>query len=140
MLYDASLSVEENAERCEVSVPTINLWLRTNNVDRLYDSMLLRFKAVKKIQKQHPDWSVRKIVEETKYSINTVRKYLAMEEFEKPKEKDKVSTIDTSCSKFIIKSINDNQQEILNNIIKLYLKKDAHSSGFHILKGWDVYR
>lgn len=136
MLYDASLSVEKNAERCEVSVPTINLWLRTNNVDRLYDSMLLRYKTIKKAQKQHPDWSVPKIAEETKYSINTVRKYLAMEEFEKPKEKDKVSTIDTSCSKFIIKSINDNQQEILNNIIKLYLKKDGRiQADFTFSKG-----
>ena len=130
MLYDASLSVEENAERCEVSVPTINLWLRMNKVDRLYDSMLLRFKAVKKIQKQHPDWSVRKIVEETNYSINTVRKYLAMDEFEKPKNQDGISTIDTSKADFIIKSISDDQQEILNNIIKLYIKEGYIQADF----------
>ena len=130
MLYDASLSVEENAERCEVSVPTINLWLRMNKVDRLYDSMLLRFKTVKKIQKQHPDWSVRKVAEETNYSINTVRKYLAMDEFEKPKDQDGISTIDTSKADFIIKSISDDQQEILNNIIKLYIKEGYIQADF----------
>ena len=54
MLYDPSLSVEDNAVRCEVSVPTLNLWLRMNKVDRLYDSMYIRYKEIKKIKKQHP--------------------------------------------------------------------------------------
>ena len=135
MLYDASLSLEENAAKCGVSVPTINLWLRTNHVDRLYDSMLLRFKAVKKIQKQHPDWSVRKIAEETQYSINTVRKYLVMDELEKPKEQDRISTFDTSKADFVIKSISDDQQEILNSIIKLYIKEGCIQADFTFSKG-----
>ena len=53
MLYDPSLSVEDNAVRCEVSVPTLNLWLRMNKVDRLYDSMYIRYKEIKKIKMIH---------------------------------------------------------------------------------------
>jgi DNA-binding transcriptional regulator YhcF (GntR family) len=134
MLYDAKLSVEDNAARCEVSVPTINLWIRRNGVDRLYDSMYLRYKTIKQMQKQHPAWSVRKIADEAKFSINTVRKYMAMDKFEKSTSEDKISTFDTSKSKFLIKTISDDQQEILNNIIKLYTPKGiqcdfTHSKG-----------
>lgn len=135
MLYDAKLSVGENAERCEVSVPTMNLWLRMNNVNRLFDSMYLRWKQVKQIQKQHPSWSRRKIAQETGYAINTVRKYYSMDKFEKPMDEDKISTFDTSKSKFLIKSINDNQQEILNNIIKLYIKEGYIQADFTFSKG-----
>ena len=130
MLYDAKLSVENNAARCEVSVPTINLWIRRNGVDRLYDSMHLRYKTIKKIQKQHPAWSVRKIANKAKLSINTVRKYMAMDKFEKPMVENKISTFDISKSKFLIKTISDDQQEILNNIIKLYIKEGFIQADF----------
>lgn len=135
MLYDASLSVEDNASRCEVSVPTMNLWIRMNNVDRLRDSMYLRYKAIKKLQKQHPSWSRRRVAQETGYSINTVRKYFDMDEFDKPTSQGKISTFDTSKSKFLIKSISDDQQEILNNIIKLYIKEGYIQADFTFSKG-----
>ena len=135
MLYDAKLSVEDNAERCEVSVPTMNLWLRMNGVNRLFDSMYLRWKQVKQIQKHHPSWSRRKIAQETGYAINTVRKYYSMDKFEKSMDEDKISTFDTSKSKFLIKSINDDQQEILNNIIKLYIKEGYIQADFTFSKG-----
>ena len=135
MLYDAKLSVEENAERCEVSVPTMNLWLRMNGVNRLFDSMYLRWKQVKQIQKHHPSWSRRKIAQETGYAINTVRKYYSMDKFEKSMDEDKISTFDTSKSKFLIKSINDDQQKILNNIIKLYIKEGYIQADFTFSKG-----
>ena len=135
MLYDAKLSVEDNAERCEVSVPTMNLWIRMNGVNRLFDSMYLRWKQVKQIQKQHPSWSRRKIAQETGYAINTVRKYYSMDEFEKPVDEDKISTFDTSKAKFLIKSISDDQQEILNNIIKLYIKEGYIQADFTFSRG-----
>lgn len=135
MLYDPSLSVEDNAVRCEVSVPTLNLWLRMNKVDRLYDSMYIRYKEIKKIKKQHPSWSIRRIAEETGYSINTVRKYSSMDEFEKPKDEERISTFDTSKADFLIKSINDDQQEILNNIIRLYIKEGYIQADFTFSKG-----
>ena len=134
MLYDPKLSVEANAERCEVSVPTINLWLRMNNVNRQYDSMLIRFKAIKKAQKQHPSWATKQISEITGYSFNTCKKYMLMEELEKPKVQDKISTIETN-SKFIIRSISNDQQEILNNIIKLYIKQGYIQADFTFSKG-----
>jgi hypothetical protein len=135
MLYDAKLSVEDNAERCEVSVPTMNLWLRMNGVNRLFDSMYLKWKQVKQVQKQHPSWSRRKIAKETGYAINTVRKYYSMDKFEKPVDEDRISTFDTSKSKFLIKSISDDQQEILNNIIKLYIKEGYIQADFTFSKG-----
>ena len=118
--YDAKLSVEENAAKCGVSVPTINLFLRMNHVDRLRDSMYLKYKKVKQIHRQHPSWSRRRVAQETGLAINTVRKYWDMDKFDVPTSHNKISTLDTSNSKFLIKSISDNQQEILNNIIKLY--------------------
>lgn len=129
-IYDAKLSIEDNAANCQVSVPTLNLWLRMNHVSRLHDSMYLRYKKVKDAQKKHPTWSIRRIADETMLSINTVRKYMDMKEFEKPMSQDKKSTFDTSKSKFVIKSINDNQQEILNNIIKLYIKEGYIQADF----------
>lgn len=122
MIYDARLSVEENADKCGVSVPTLNLWLRMNNVSRQHDSMLLRYKAIKKVQRQHPSWSRNKVAKETGFAINTIRKYWDMDKFDMPMPQNKISTLNTSNSKFLIKSIGDDQQEILNNIIKLYIK------------------
>lgn len=135
MLYDPSLSVEDNAARCEVSVPTINLWLRMNHVSRQHDSMYLRYKQVKQAQRQHPEWSRNRVAKETGYAINTVRKYWNMGKFDAPIAQDKISTFDTSKSKFIIKSINDDQQEILNNIIKLYIKEGYIQADFTFSKG-----
>lgn len=132
--YDQHLSVEENAKKCGVSVPSINLWLRMNHVSRKTDSMYLRFKLVKDTIRKHPSWSIKKIAEKTAFAINTVRKYKKMDKFEKPMVEDKISTFDTSKSKFLIKTISDDQQEILNNIIKLYTPEGiqcdfTHSKG-----------
>ena len=121
MIYDGRLSVEENAEKCDVSVPTMRLWLRLNHVDRMRESMFLKYKAIKNLQKQHPQWSIRRMAKETSYANNTVRKYMAMDEFEKPMNQNKILSFDTSNSQFLIKSISKDQQEILNNIIKLYI-------------------
>ena len=121
VLYDAKVSVAENAARCDVSVATMNLWLKVNGVNRSFDSKFLRWKRVKKVKKQHPSWSLRRIAEETGFAINTVRKYLSMEKMEKPVNQERISTFDTSKEKFIIKSVSNDQQEILNNIIKLYI-------------------
>ena len=106
-----------------------------NGVNRLFDSMYLKWKQIKQVQKQHPSWSRRKIAKETGYAINTVRKYYSMDEFEKPMDENKISTFDTSKSKFLIKSISDDQQEILNNIIKLYIKKGCIQADFTFSKG-----
>ena len=134
-IYDAKLSIEDNAANCQVSVPTLNLWLRMNHVNRLYDSMYLRYKKVKDAQKKHPTWSIRRIADETMLSINTVRKYMGMKEFEKPMSQDKISTFDTSKDDFIIKSINDDQQDILNNIIRLYIKEGYIQADFTFSTG-----
>lgn len=130
MLYDPHLSVEDNAANCQVSVPTLNLWLRMNHVSRQHDSMYLRYKKVKDVQKQHPKWSIKKIAEETGFAINTVRKYKSMDEFDMEMPQNKISTLNTSNSKFLIKSVSDDQQEILNNIIKLYIKEGFIQADF----------
>lgn len=129
-LYDAKLSIEDNAANCGVSVPTINMWLRANHVDRLRDSMYLRYKKVKQVQRQHPTWSRRRVAQETGLAINTVRKYWDMDKFDVPTSQNKISTLDTSNSKFLIKSFSNNQQEILNNIIKLYIKEGFIQADF----------
>lgn len=135
MLYDPHLSVEDNAERCEVSVPTINTWLRLNGVSRLRDSMYIRYKKVKQTQRLHPSWSRRRVAQETGLAINTIRKYWDMDTFDIQSSQNNISTFDTSNSKFLIKSISDDQQEILNNIIKLYIKEGYIQADFTFSKG-----
>lgn len=135
MLYDPNLSVEINAERCDVSVPTINLWLRMNKIDRLHDSMYIRYKKVKQVQRQHPSWSRRRVAQETGLAINTIRKYWDMDTFDIEPSQEKISTFDTSNSKYLIKSVSDDQQEILNNIIRLYIKEGYIQADFTFSKG-----
>lgn len=121
MIYDGRLSIEENAGRCGVSVATIRLWLRQHKINRRFDAQLVRFKAVKKLQKRNPPLSPSKIAEKTGYSLNTVKKYMRMDNFDKPNVSDRLSIFDVSNNETIIKSVSYDQQQILNDIIKLYI-------------------
>lgn len=121
MIYDARLSIEENAEKCDVSVARLRQWLIQHNIDRRFDAQLVRFKAIKKLQRRTPPLSARQISEKTGYSLNTVKKYMRMDSFDKPSVSDKLSTFDVSCNETIIKSVSYDQQQILNDIIKLYI-------------------
>ena len=121
MIYNAKLSIEDNAANCDVSVSTMRTWLKQNNIDRNYDSKLVRFKAIKKLQKRTPPMTAQQIAKKTGYSVNTVKKYMKIDSLEQESNKEKLSTFDVSNNDTIIKSVSYDQQEILNWIIKLYI-------------------
>lgn len=123
MIYDGRLSVEENADKCGVSINTMRLWLRMNHIDRRHDAQLVRYKAIKKLQKR--GLTAQKIADKTGYAVNTIKKYMKMQSFEESVSKNKYSIFDVSNNDTIIRSVSTDQQEILNWIIKLYI-----SSGF----------
>lgn len=121
MMYDAKLSIKDNAANCDVSVSTMRTWLKQNNIDRNYDAKLVKFKAIKKLQKRTPPMTPQQIANKTMYSLNTVKKYMKMDSLEQESNQKKVSTFDVSNNDTIIKSVSYDQQEILNWIIKLYI-------------------
>ena len=121
MMYDAKLSIEDNAIICDVSVSTMRTWLKQHNIDRNYDAKLVRFKAIKKLQKRTPPMTAQQIAQKTGYSINTVKKYMKMDRLEQKSNQTKVSTFDVSNNDTIIKSVSTDQQEILNWILRLYV-------------------
>lgn len=131
--YNPRLSIKDNAEAMGISVHTLRAWLKQNNIDRHFDSMYAKYTAVKKLQKRN--LSAQKIADKTGYALMTVYKYMRMDSFEKKTEKDKLSSFDMSHSEIVIKSVSYDQQEILNNILKLHVPSGVYDADFCISKG-----
>lgn len=123
--YDPLLSVKENARKCGVSVAAIRYYIRTNGIDRQYDSQLVRYNAIKELKETNPNISNKEISLALNISVNTVKKYVKMDHFKSKNDSLKLSTFDLSKRKNIIKSVSDNQDEILNNILRLYIQKET---------------
>ncbi len=123
--YNPSLSVKDNAMKNGVSVAAIRYYIRTNGIDRRYDSQLAKYKAIKELKDTNPNISNKEISLTLHISINTVKKYMSMDYFQLKSDSLKLSTFDISKRKFIIKSTSYNQDEILNNILHLYIKKET---------------
>lgn len=121
--YNPSLSVKENAEICGVSQSAIRKYIQENNIDRNFDSKTARAKAIKELREKSPHLSLREMSRELGYSVNTIRKYLS-EDVSKD-DTTKVSKFDTSKNTNIIKSTSTNQDEILANILKLYVGNET---------------
>ena len=133
ILYDAKLSVEDNAIICGVSNSTMRTWLKLHHIDRNFDAKLVRFKAIKKLQKRN--LTAQQIVEKTGYSINTVKKYMRLDVLEREPNKNKLSTFDVSNNEAIIRSVSANQYEILYWILKLYVPAMRFQVDFTHSKG-----
>lgn len=121
IMYDAKLSIEDNAANCGVSISTMRTWLKQHNIDRNFDAKLVRFKAVKKLQKRNPPLTAQQIANKTGYSVNTIKKYMRMDSLKQESNHKKLSTFDVSNNDTIIKSVSTDQYEILNWIMKLYI-------------------
>lgn len=131
--YNPRLSIKDNAEAMGISVHTLRAWLKQNNIDRHFDSMYAKYTAVKKLQKRN--LSAQKIADKTGYALMTVYKYMRMDSFEKKTEKDKLSSFDMSHSEIVIKSVSYDQQEILNNILKLHVPSGVYDCDMTYSKG-----
>ena len=125
IIYNPLLTVEANAKKCGVSIAAIRRYIRINGIDRRHDAQLVKISAIKDIKIARPAISNREIAATLHLSLNTVKKYANFDKSELKTNTQKLSVFDTSKRKFIIKSISDSQNEILNNILFLYVKKDT---------------
>lgn len=75
IVYDPTLSVEENAEKCGVSDNAIRYYIRTRGIDRRYHGSLNIIEELKAYLKEHPNATRAELAKETGHGINTIRRY-----------------------------------------------------------------
>lgn len=123
--YNPFLSVKENAANNNVTVAAIRSYIRTNGIDRKLDNAIAIKRRIDEVVKANSDISLRQLSAQLGYSVNTVRKYLAQNVCVSNSDKTKTSMFDTSKWKAVIKSVSDNQDEILFNILRLYVGESS---------------
>lgn len=123
--YNPFLSVKENAANNNVTVAAIRSYIRTNGIDRKLDNAIAIKRRIDEVVKANSDISLRQLSAQLGYSVNTVRKYLAQNVCVSNSNKTKTSMFDTSKWKAVIKSVSDNQDEILFNILRLYVGESS---------------
>lgn len=75
IVYDPTLSVEENAQKCGVSDYAIRYYIRTRGIDRRYHGSLSIIEELKAYLKEHPNATRAELAKETGRGINTIRRY-----------------------------------------------------------------
>lgn len=123
IIYNPNLSVVENARNNNVSIGTIRKYILDNNIDRRYDKKMIIITKIQRLKRANPSVSLSEIRRKLGYSINTIKKYLNISEDGLSVKYGKHSRFDISKSSNLIKSVSDNQDEILKNIISLYVRK-----------------
>ena len=128
--YNPLLSVKENAANNNVTVAAIHSYILTNGIDRKLDNAIVIKRRIDEVLKANPDISLRRLSAELGYSVNTIRKYLKQNVCVSNNDKMKISAFDTRRQKFIIKSVSESQDEILFNILRLYVGKNNFDCDF----------
>lgn len=124
--YNPCLSVAENAKRCGVSESAVRKYIRVNGIDRSFDNKIVRRKAILKLKKENPTMSITEMSRKLGYSLNTIRKYLNTECKQSEIDTYKVSTFDMKRNVNNIKSFSFSQDEILSNILHLYIHTETY--------------
>lgn len=75
IVYNPTLSVEENAKRNGVSVAGIRSYIKVNNIDRRYDRKQNLIEDCRKYLKKHPKATRQELSKKTKHSPTTIRLY-----------------------------------------------------------------
>lgn len=123
--YNPLLTVKENAANNNVTIAAIRSYIRTNGIDRKLDNAIVIKRNIDEVVKANPNISLRRLSVELGYSVNTIRKYLKQNVCVSNNDRTKTSMFDTSKRKVIIKSVSDSQDEILFNILRLYVGKNS---------------
>jgi len=121
-LFDSAKSIEENATILGCSASTVRKYIRTKDIDRKFDASYVKWKRIHDFCKEHPEASYVQKKAELGYSINTIRKYERLSEediYKSNRDTEKVSSFDIR-NRNAIKSISNNQHEILRWILHLY--------------------
>ena len=128
--YDPNLSVKDNALKCGVSESAIRKFIRINNIDRRYDAKVAKARLIHKLKKEQPDMTLAELSRVTGYSVNTIKKYLLTDADASKIDTNKVSTFDFTQPSVVIKTVSDSQDEILYNILRLYVQRDTYDCDF----------
>jgi len=121
-LYDANLSIRENAQKLGCSEAALRKYLKNTGVDRRYDAYYVRWKRIKDFFEENPSATLVQANQELGYSPHTIRKYksISKQELEEAfRDTIKVSNFDIR-NKNSIKTISYDQTEILSWIMRLY--------------------
>ena len=123
--YNPLLSVKENAANNNVTVAAIRSYIRANGIDRKLDNAIIIKRRINEVIEENQNISLRQLSSQLGYSVNTIRKYMSQDVCVSTNDKIKISTFDTSKRNVIIKSVSDSQDEILFNILRLYVGKNS---------------
>lgn len=125
IIYNPYLSVQENAVNNKVSISAIRWYIRINGIDRKLDNAVVKKNKILALRKKEPNISIKEISMRLGCSVNTVKKYLQSENCLSNNDNNKLSTFDTTKQKFLIKTVSENQNEILSNILRLYVQTNT---------------
>lgn len=93
--YNPSLSVKENAERCNVTESAVRKYIAEAGIDRRYDEQLREFNAVRMYHQTHKCAKPSDVAKALGMAVNTAKKYMRMGSPAKPAT-DKVSKVNLS--------------------------------------------
>lgn len=135
MKYDPNKSVKDSALMCGVSESAVRKYIRVNHIDRRTDAKIARQRLVQSFRRDNPNASISYMSRVLGYSPNTVRKYLKESVCLSDIATNKVSKFDITTPSTVIKSVSENQDEILCNILRLYVKKKTFDCDLTFSKG-----
>lgn len=124
--YNPNLSIKDNAARCGVSESAIRKYIRTNSIDRKYDNKVAKRKAILALRKENPAMPMAEMARRLGFSVNTIKKYLNLDLKPSKTTTSKVSTFDMKRNVNNIKSFSFSQDEILSNILHLYIHTETY--------------
>lgn len=136
IIYNPELSIAENARHNKLSESSIRRYIRKNGIDRKGDNAIIIQREILSMKKANDSLTVSQISTELNLAVNTVKKYLNIEKTTSNIDSEKLSVFDTSKRKFIISSVSEFQEEILNNILRLYVKAWQYHCDFTYSKGY----
>ena len=123
VVYDPSLSVKENAEKCGVKESTMRYYIRTRGIDRRYHGSLSIIDELKAYLKEHPSATRAELAKETGHGINTIRRYWEAAHERTNTEQFKKSSIIKFTRTRLDKAIKDpskiaNRQPLASELLK----------------------
>lgn len=133
--YDPNKSVRENALKCDVSESAVRKYIRVNRIDRRTDAKIARQRAILSFRHDNPNMSITDMARVLGYSPNTVRLYLKGDVVTSNIATNKVSKFDFANPSTVIRSVSESQDEILCNILKLYVKTKTFDCDLTFSKG-----
>lgn len=118
--YNPSLSIKENADRCGVTMAAVRKFILEQGIDRRYDEQVKKYNSVRLYLQTHKDAKASEVAKSLGISLNTAKKYMAMDAPPAKPTTDKISKVNLSKLTAPIKSVDKDQTAILSGILRLY--------------------